>query len=72
MIKKTTTATFKDGAYAGQYIWQDGVPLSVGEILQVTLNGQELTYKLVDKTTSLHILNAVQLVSTSYWFELTK
>jgi hypothetical protein len=71
MIKKTTTATFKDGDYAGQYDWQGGIPLSVGEKVQVTLNGVKLNYKLVDKTTDLIVQREEQLVNTSYLFELS-
>lgn len=70
MIKKTTTATFKDGGYAGEYDWQGGIPLSVGEIIRVKLNGKELIYKLVDKTTDLVVGEEDQLVTTNYWFEL--
>jgi hypothetical protein len=72
MIKKTTTATFKDGGYAGEYDWQGGIPLSVGETIRVTLSGEELTYKLVDKSTSLVVGDEDQLVTTGYWFELSE
>ncbi len=72
MIKKTTTATFKDGGYTGEYDWQGGIPLSVGETIKVTLDSQEMTYKLVAKTTSLAVGDEDQLVTTGYWFELAK
>jgi len=69
MIKKTTTATFKDGNYAGEYDWQGGIPLSVGEIIKVTVNGEEMTYKLTEKTTSLDVTGQDQFVITNYSFE---
>ncbi len=71
MIKKTTTATFDDGDYAGEYDWQGGIPLSVGEIITV-VHGQsgELVYELVTKFTSLHDTDGVQLVKTNYRFKL--
>jgi hypothetical protein len=72
MIQKTTTATFKDGSYAGQYDWQGGIPLSVGEMMKVTLSGEQLSYTLVDKTTELTITEHKQLVTTCYWFELSR
>ncbi len=71
MIKKTTIATFTDGDYAGQYDWQGGIPLSVGETIDVTLADKKLLYKLIDKTTSLAVDGDEQLVTTSYRFELT-
>lgn len=71
MIKKTTIATFKDGDYAGEYDWQGGIPLSIGEVMDVSLNDVQLRYKLVDKTTKLTVKNDEQLVVTHYWFELT-
>ena len=70
MIKKTTIATFNDGDYAGEYDWQGGIPLSVGERISVTLNGRHLNYKLVDKTTNLTVSDDEQLVVTHYWFEV--
>lgn len=72
MIKKTTTATFKDGDYAGEYDWQGGIPLSVGEVIDVRLDAKQLRYKLVDKTTSLTVGKDEQLVVTHYWFELLR
>lgn len=69
MIKKTTTAIFKDGDYAGQYDWEGGIPLSVGEIINVNLNNNKFSYKLVDKTTNLTVSDKEQLVDTRYWFE---
>jgi hypothetical protein len=71
MIKKTTIATFRDGDYAGEYDWQGGIPLSVNEIVDVSLNAKQLRYKLVDKATSLTVTDDEQLVVTHYWFELT-
>jgi len=71
MIKKTTTATFKDGGYTGQYDWQGGIPLSVSEKVLVTLNGEKLSYILVDKATELIVQGEEQLVNTSYLFELS-
>lgn len=71
MIKKTTIATFKDGEYAGEYDWQGGIPLSVGERITVSLDGQQLSYKLVDKTTDLTVGDDEQLVVTHYWLKLT-
>lgn len=70
MIKKTTTATFKDGDYAGEYDWQGGIPLAVGEVIDVTLRDKQLRYRLVDKATHLTVKDDEQLVTTHYWFEL--
>jgi|RhiMetStandDraft_4_1073278.scaffolds.fasta_scaffold647368_2 hypothetical protein len=69
MIKKITIATFNDGGYAGQYDWQGGIPLSIGETINITLNGAKLVYKLINKTTDLEIKDSEQLVTTRYWFE---
>lgn len=69
MIKKTTTATFKDGSYAGEYDWQGGIPLSSGESIEVTLNDEKIIYRLVDKRTSLEVSGDDQVVNTSYLFE---
>jgi len=63
-------ATFNDGNYQGQYDWQGGIPLSVGETLRVTLEGKSLTYKLVNKETSLVVQGDEQLVTTSYFFDI--
>jgi hypothetical protein len=71
MIKKTTTATFKNGNYAGEYDWQGGIPLSVGETIKVTLKGEEIIYKLTGKTTDLDVSSEDQFVTTRYSFELS-
>lgn len=52
MIKKTTIATFNNGAYAGQYDWQGGIPLSMGEVIEVNLDGKKLSYELLNKNYS--------------------
>jgi len=73
MIKKTTIATFKDGSYAGEYDWQGGIPLSVDETITVTVGKTEkLSYRLVDKETSLADDGQDQVVTTSYSFELSQ
>jgi hypothetical protein len=73
MIKKTTTATFKDGQYAGEYDWQGGIPLSVGETITVTVAGTEkLDYTLVAKKTTLDDSGQDQTVTISYTFELAQ
>ena len=70
MIKKTTLATFKDGKYVGEYDWQGGIPLSVGETVNVSLDGEKLVYKLIDKSTDLIVGDDEQIVETRYYFEL--
>ena len=72
MIKKTTTAIFKDGPYAGQYDWQGGIPLSVGESVRVMLDGETLPYTLIEKTTDLNVDGNEQQVSTRYTLELSR
>lgn len=73
MIKKTTIATFKDGAYAGEYDWQGGIPLSVGETITVAVAGAaKLEYLLTGKDTSLEDDGRDQLVTTRYEFELRR
>lgn len=69
MIKKTTVATFRDGSYAGEYDWQGGIPLSIGEIIEVNNQGVTIHYKLVDKSTLLDAGTEEQIVTTRYWFE---
>lgn len=71
MIKKTTTATFKDGNYKGVYDWSGGIPLSVGEKVKVLHNGIELTYKLTAKETTLEDHGEDQSVKTEYFLELS-
>ncbi len=70
MIKKTTIATFKNGAYKGVYDWSGGIPLSVGEIVAVVRNSQKFLYKLIDKQTTLEDLGDDQNVTTEYYLEL--
>lgn len=72
MIKKTTIASFKDGDYKGRYDWQGGIPLTVGEIIEVELKKRKLTYTLTNKTTKLIVDNGEQLVTVNYQFELLK
>jgi hypothetical protein len=69
MIKKTTVATFRDGGYAGEYDWQGGIPLSIGEKIDISTGGTIIHYKLVNKSTTLEVLADEQIVTTRYWFE---
>jgi hypothetical protein len=69
MIKKTTLATFRDGDYAGEYDWQGGIPLTIGETIDIKTEITMTTYKLVDKSTTLEASHDEQLVTTKYWFE---
>ena len=70
MIKKQTIATFNDGAYAGEYDWTGGIPLSVDELMQVTtVENKEVTYKLVDKSISLKDGGEDQMVTVHYYFD---
>lgn len=47
VIKKTTTAIFRDGAYQGDYDWQRGIPLSETEVIAVELHdGHKLRYEV--------------------------
>jgi len=72
MIKKTTTATFKDGAYKGIYDWSGGIPLTAGEVITVLHNSQKLVYKLTGKKTTLEDSGQDQNVRTEYFLELTQ
>lgn len=61
---------FKDGPYAGEYDWQGGIPLSVDEIIMVTIKMEKLSYKLTHKETALEDNGQDQVVTTSYIFML--
>jgi len=70
MIKKTTTATFRDGAYQGTYDWEGGIPLSRGEVIKVTIDASQLAYRLVKKDVALEVDGQSQSVAITYEFEL--
>lgn len=72
VIKKTTIATFLNGDYAGQYDWQGGIPVSVGEVIELTLNNKKLVYKLTNKKIELVVDGGEQLVTINYLFETSE
>lgn len=72
MIKKTTTATFKNGDYQGVYDWSGGIPLTVGETVTVMRNSQKHIYKLTNKETTLEDFGEDQDVKTEYYLELAE
>ncbi len=69
MIKKQTIASFKDGNYAGDHDWKGGIPLSINEEITVTVGGEDLIYKLVDKEISMVDDGEDQEVVVKYYFE---
>ncbi len=70
MIKKTTRAIFVDGDFKGEYDWQGGIPLSLGEQMTVKINGKTLKYRLTKKDVSCDVLDADQTVEIVYTFRL--
>lgn len=72
MIKKTTQAIFLDGAYKGEYDWKGGIPLSVGEKIQVQVEGQNCDYVMVEKTVNLNDVGEDQLVAVVYTLQLAE
>ncbi len=71
MIKKTTTAQFTDGPYMGTYDWQGGIPLSVGENMDVVVDDSTCVYVLIDKEISLTDAENDQTVHVQYFFKLS-
>ncbi len=70
MIRKNTLAIFYGGDYAGEYDWEGGVPLTVGENITVTLNDKSTDYNLKDKQTTLTDSGVNQEVLIKYYFEV--
>jgi hypothetical protein len=72
MIRKTTSAAFKDGDYKGVYDWSGGIPLAVGETVTVIRNSHKYVYKLAGKETTLEDFGEDQSVKTEYYLELAR
>jgi len=70
MIKKNTRAIFLNGDFKGEYDWQGGIPLSVGEEMLVKINGKEFVYKLSSKEIVCNAEQNDQIVDVLYTFEL--
>jgi len=70
MIKKNTKAVYIDGGYQGEYDWQGGIPLSVGETMTVTIDNQDLVYELTDKKVCLDAESDDQIVEVISTFKL--
>jgi hypothetical protein len=71
MIKKSTKAIFRFGAYAGEYDWEGGIPLTEGEHIAVTTSaGSQLIYMMSRKTTTLVDEGQNQIVRIEYIFDL--
>lgn len=71
MIKKTTSAIFLNGCYKGTYDWEGGIPLSVGDIINVeTETNQIVAYSLTGKTISLRDTGDTQHVHIEYSFDI--
>ncbi len=71
MILKNTIAIFTDGDYRGEYDWKGGIPLAVGEHIEVTTQDATVCrYLLKDKTTTLTDKGDNQEVLTTYTFRL--
>lgn len=66
MIRKNTKAIFEDGEYAGTYDWQGGIPLSVGECMEVNVNDKKIQYKLIDKKVSYNVEGEDQIANIIY------
>ncbi len=71
MIKKNTTAIFRDGELKGTHDWKGGMPLTKGEILKVHLKDPERTieYVLDQKTMDCFVDGEDQMVEVVYHFK---
>lgn len=73
MIKKSTKAIFKNGDYSGTYDWEGGVPLSLGETVNININKTEnIVYALTNKEVTIYDEEQNQLVKVVYTFEIVK
>ena len=69
MIIKATQSVFVDGPYQGTYDWDGGIPLTIDEVIQVTISGVIYGYKVTNKKVNLAINEPEQLCKIIYTFE---
>lgn len=72
MIRKTTKAIFKSGAYQGEYDWEGGIPLSEGEKITITTaSSEQVGYVMISKAVSLNDEGENQFVHIEYVFDIS-
>lgn len=64
MIKKNTKMIFEGGDMGKELV--GGIPLSKGEVINVTENGQDCAYEVVEKKVNFNLDGEDQIADITY------